>query len=34
MKYRVDAYGLGIMSAVKGEEVYAASHRRREAEVD
>jgi N-methylhydantoinase A/oxoprolinase/acetone carboxylase beta subunit len=34
MMYRVDAYGLGIMSAVKGEEVYAASHRRREAEVD
>ncbi len=34
MMYRVDAYGLGIMSATKGEEVYAASHRRREAEVD
>lgn len=32
--YRVDAYGLGIMSSAKGEEVYADSHRRREAEVD
>jgi N-methylhydantoinase A/acetophenone carboxylase len=34
MMYRVDAYGLGIMSAAKGEEVYADSHRRREAKVD
>ncbi len=34
MMYRVDAYGLGIMSAAKGEEVYADSHSRREAEVD
>ena len=34
MMYRVDTYGLGIMSLAKGEEVYADSHRRREAEVD
>jgi N-methylhydantoinase A/oxoprolinase/acetone carboxylase beta subunit len=34
MMYRVDAYGLGIISSAKGEEVHADSHRRREAEVD
>lgn len=34
MMYRVDAYGLGVMSSAKGEEVYADSHRRREAQVD
>jgi N-methylhydantoinase A len=34
MSYRVDPYGLGIMSSAKGGEVNADSHRRTEAEVD
>ncbi|RAQ94034.1 hydantoinase/oxoprolinase family protein [Thermogemmatispora tikiterensis] len=34
MVYRVNTYGLGIMSHKKGEAIYADSHIRREAEVD
>jgi N-methylhydantoinase A/acetophenone carboxylase len=34
MTYRVDAYGLGIMSSAKGGYVYADSYRRAEVDVD
>jgi len=34
MTYRVDAYGLGIMSSAKGGYVYADSYRRAEIDVD
>jgi len=34
MTYRVDAYGLGIMSSAKGGYVYADSYRRAEVNVD
>lgn len=34
MAYRVDAYGLGIMSSAKGGYVYADSYRRAEVDVD
>ncbi len=34
MTYRIDAYGLGIMSSAKGGYVYADSYRRAEVDVD